>query len=34
MTVEEELSEKCLVKTKANLQGIRFAKFVEIFLLN
>ena len=33
-TIKEELSGKCLVKTKANLPGIRFAKFVEIFLLN
>ena len=33
MVVGKELSGKCLEKTKANQQGIRFAKFVEIFLL-
>src|SRR6476646_4184258 len=33
MAIWKELSGKCPEKTKANQQGIRFPKFVEIFLL-
>jgi len=34
MTIWENCQEKCPGKTKANLQEIRFAEFVEISLLN